>query len=71
MDKAEATKARLEERQRARRKVLESHGQQWQSLFFEKVAGEGEETWRLREKGGYWERRVKGHWSGVGEVFET
>ena len=71
VDKAEATKARLEERQRARRKVLESHGQQWQPRFFEKVAEGDEETWRLKEKGGYWERRVKGDWSGVGDVFET
>lgn len=71
VDKAEATKARLEERQRSRKKVRESHGQEWKPQFFEKVAGEGEEMWRLKDKGGYWERRVKGDWNGVQEVFEA
>lgn len=71
VDKAEATKARLEERQRSRKKVRESHGTEWKPQFFERVAGEGEELWRLKEKGGYWERRVKGDWNGVEEVFEA
>lgn len=71
VDKAEATKARLEERQRSRKKVRESHGSDWKPQFFEKVAGNGEELWRLKDKGGYWERRVKGDWNGVEEVFET
>lgn len=71
VDKAEATKAKLEERQRSRKKVRESHGQEWKPQFFEKVGGEGEEMWRLKEKGGYWERRVKGDWGGVQEVFEA
>jgi hypothetical protein len=71
VDKAEATKARLEERQRSRKKVRDTHGTEWKPQFFEKVTGEGEELWRLREKGGYWERRVKGDWNGVEEVFET
>ena len=74
VDKAEATKARLEERQRARRKVLETHGQTWKPQFFEKVT-EGEdgddEVWRLVEKDGYWERRARANWSGVQEVFEV
>lgn len=73
VDKAEGLKARLEERQRARRKVLESHGQTWKSQWFEKVsdaAGEGDELWRLKERGGYWERRAKGDWDGVQPVFE-
>ena len=74
VDEAEATKARLEERQRARRKVLESHGQNWNPQFFEKIVGrdgEAEEVWRLKEKGGYWEKRNKGDWSGVVDVFEV
>lgn len=74
VDRAEQLKARLEQRQRDRRKVLESHGQQWKPQWFEKVSdgGEGEEeVWRLREVGGYWERRQKGDWKGVQEVFET
>lgn len=75
VDKAEALKARLEERQRARRKVLETHGQGWRSKFFEKVeqVGEGEEedVWMLKGTGGYWERRSTGDWSGIDEVFEV
>lgn len=67
--------AKLEERQRARRKVLESHGHTWQPQWFRKVGrGEnegGEEVWLLKEKGGYWDRRAKGDWSGVQQVFET
>ena len=74
VDNAEALKARLEDRQRARRKVLESHGQQYKPQFFEKISdgdGDGEEVWRLKEKDGYWEKRAKGDWAGVPEVFET
>jgi hypothetical protein len=71
VDKAEATKAKLEERQRSRKKVRESHGNEWKPQFFEQVAGSSEELWRLKDKGGYWERRVKGDWNGVEEVFET
>ena len=73
VDRAEGLKARLEERQRGRRKVLETHGQPWKSLFFENVAectNDGEEVWRLKEKDGYWERRAKGDWNGVQELFE-
>ncbi|KAK6407769.1 Oxysterol-binding protein 3 [Oleoguttula sp. CCFEE 5521] len=70
VDDAEAMKAKLEERQRSRRKVLEGHGKQWEPRFFERVDGAGEETWRLKEKGGYWDRRMKGDWNGVEEVFE-
>ncbi|KAM3425362.1 Oxysterol-binding protein-like protein C23H4.01c [Cercospora zeina] len=73
VDKAEGLKARLEERQRARRKVLESHGQTWKPQFFEKVANvDGdEEVWMLKQSGGYWDKRAAGDWSGVQEVFET
>ncbi|KAL1585889.1 hypothetical protein WHR41_05124 [Cladosporium halotolerans] len=71
VDKAESTKAKLEERQRSRKKVRDNHGQEWKPQFFEKMACDGEEMWKLKEKGGYWERRVKGDWSGVQEVFEA
>jgi len=74
VDRAEQLKARLEQRQRDRRKVLESHGQEWKSQWFEKVvdgADGQDEVWRLKEKDGYWERRQKGDWKGVQEVFET
>ncbi|KAI5359530.1 Putative oxysterol-binding protein [Septoria linicola] len=72
VDKAEGLKARLEERQRARRKVLESHGQSWKPQFFEKVtSAEGEEeVWMLKQKDGYWDRRAASDWTHVQEVFE-
>ncbi|KJX96590.1 oxysterol binding protein [Zymoseptoria brevis] len=73
-DKAEALKARLEERQRARRKVLETHGHNWTPQFFEKVdgnvSGVEEEVWVLKKDDGYWAKREKSDWSGVQEVFE-
>ena len=70
VDEAETLKAKLEERQRARRKILESHGQQWQPQFFTKVTDGDEEVWMLKESGGYWERREQGDWKDVKEVFE-
>ncbi len=76
VDEAEGLKARLEERQRARRKVLEGHGKEWEPKWFEKVEGGdgvGEEVWRLKDGAGgdgYWERRERQDWAGVGEVFE-
>ena len=72
-DEAEALKARLEERQRARRKVLESHGAEWKPRFFELVKGdEEEEVWKLSTgKNGYWECRGRGDWHDVNPVFET
>ncbi|KAK5005298.1 hypothetical protein LTR28_007880 [Elasticomyces elasticus] len=76
LDRAEGLKARLEERQRARRKVLETHGHGWAPRFFEKVdggkVGDGDgEAWTLRSgKDGYWERRERRDWNGVEEVFE-
>lgn len=71
-DKAEGLKARLEERQRARRKVLETHGQTYKPQFFEKVANADgdEEVWMLKQTGGYWDKRAASDWRGVQEVFE-
>lgn len=69
-DKAEGLKARLEERQRARRKLLETHGQPYRPQFFERVAESDEEVWVLKQAGGYWEKRAAGDWTGVQEVFE-
>lgn len=75
LDEAEGLKARLEERQRGRRKVLEGHGAEWQPHFFELVddAGEEEEeVWRLKTgKDGYWESRERGGWESISRVFET
>lgn len=72
-DKAEGLKARLEERQRARRKVLETHGQSYKPQFFEKVVNvEGdEEVWTLKQNGSYWDKRAANDWRGVQEVFEV
>ncbi|PNS18080.1 hypothetical protein CAC42_4039 [Sphaceloma murrayae] len=73
LDVAEGLKAKLEERQRGRRKVMEVHGRAHMPTWFEKVdCEEDEELWRLRAgKDGYWERRERGDWKGVVEVFET
>ena len=78
IDRAEALKARLEERQRARRRVMEEHGEGWQPRWFTKlepdeaaVLGE-DEVWRLKGgKEGYWEERERGSWEGVTEVFQV
>lgn len=78
MDRAEALKARLEERQRARRRIMEEHGEEWRPRWFTKVgAAEAsalgdEEVWRLNGgKDGYWESRERGEWDGVTEVLQV
>ncbi len=78
LDKAEALKARLEERQRARRRVMEDHGEEWKPRWFAKAgvveaaALGDEEIWRLKGgKDGYWECRERGDWAGVTDVFQT
>ncbi|KAH3918704.1 hypothetical protein HBI56_024810 [Parastagonospora nodorum] len=74
LDKAEALKARLEERQRARRRVMEEHGEEWRPKWFSKVEAVelgDEEVWRLKGgKEGYWESRERGEWEGVVDVFK-
>jgi hypothetical protein len=71
VDRAEAMKARLEERQRARRRVMEEHGQLWVPRWFIKAGTEGdEEIWRLKSgKESYWDARMKEDWGGVLDVF--
>ncbi|KAF2628801.1 hypothetical protein BU25DRAFT_447776 [Macroventuria anomochaeta] len=78
LDKAEALKARLEERQRARRRVMEEHGEEWKPRWFTKVGAQeaatlgDEEVWRLKGgKDGYWESREAGRWDGVVDVFQA
>ncbi|KAJ4371533.1 Oxysterol-binding protein 3 [Neocucurbitaria cava] len=74
LDRAEALKARLEERQRARRRVMEEHGEEWRPRWFTKVGAEeaaalvgDEEVWRLKGgKEGYWECRERGSGRGYG-----
>ena len=65
LDKAENWKTKLEEAQRARRKVMEENGEKWQPRWFRRVEdGEGvdEEVWvvKVGRGEGYWERRKKG-----------
>ena len=73
IDTAETAKAKLEEAQRQRRKVMEEQGVEWQPKWFERVeAGDGEEVWvQKRGSDGYWERRLRGDWEGVEKVFES
>jgi hypothetical protein len=73
MDLAEGVKAKLEERQRGRRRVMEEHGEEWKPRWFFHAGNDGdEEIWRLKTgKDGYWDARAKSEWSGVVEVFET
>lgn len=78
LDQAEALKARLEERQRARRRVMEEHGEEWKPRWFTKLGPEeaaavgDEEVWRLKGgKEGYWDVRERGGWEGVVDVFQT
>lgn len=77
-DRAEALKARLEERQRARRRIMEEHNEQWVPRWFVKASPEeasalgDEEVWRLKGgKDGYWESREAGNWEGVTDVFQV
>ncbi len=74
LEKAEALKIKLEEGQRARRKVLDAEGVEWKPRWFNRVsgAGDGEEVWALRTgKDGYWESRARGDWEGVVDVFDV
>ncbi|KAK4540172.1 hypothetical protein LTR36_009758 [Oleoguttula mirabilis] len=82
VDEAEGLKARLEERQRGRRRVLEGRGKEFVPRWFERVGrgnlggggeeGQEEEVWVLKsgEAEGYWGRRARGDWGGGAEVFE-
>ena len=72
VDHAEALKARLEERQRGRRRVMEEHGEEWVPRWFMKAGVDsGEDVWRLKSgKENYWEAREKSDWSGVVDVLE-
>ncbi|KAF2277125.1 uncharacterized protein EI97DRAFT_417190 [Westerdykella ornata] len=77
IDRAEALKARLEERQRARRRVMEEHGETWAPKWFVKASAEeasllgDEEVWRLKAgRDGYWECREEGRWDQVIDVFQ-
>ncbi|KAF1945314.1 oxysterol binding protein 1 [Clathrospora elynae] len=78
VDRAEALKARLEERQRARRRIMEEHGEEWKPRWFSKVGAVeaaalgDEDVWRLKGgKEGYWECRERGEWDSITDIFQT
>ena len=73
VDRAEALKARLEERQRGRRRVMEEHGEEWMPKWFVKAGVDaGEEVWKLKGgKENYWEARAQREWNGVVDVLEV
>ena len=70
---AETLKAKLEEGQRKRRKVMEEQGVEWQPKWFERIEGAdiGEEVWVAKGgKENYWEERIKGVWEGAEKIFD-
>ncbi|KAL6837854.1 Oxysterol-binding domain-containing protein [Trichoderma camerunense] len=74
LDEAEIWKVKLEEAQRARRRVLEERGEQHKPRWFVKAeeSPEGEEVWRIKTgKDSYWEERAKGAWTGIEEIFSV
>ncbi|KAI8959874.1 Oxysterol-binding protein-domain-containing protein [Daldinia sp. FL1419] len=74
LEEAEEWKVTLEEAQRARRKDLETKGEEYKPRWFVQVpeAPDGEELWKLKlGKEGYWEERAKGEWKGIERIFEA
>lgn len=72
LDDAEAWKAKLEEKQRLRRRAYEERGEEHRVRWFVRVEGgdEGEEVWKLKGgKEGYWEERSRGGWTGVEDIL--
>lgn len=72
LDEAETWKTRLEEKQRERRREYEERGDVHKPRWFVKVEGgdEGEEIWKLKtSKGGYWDERSKGAFTGVEDIL--
>ena len=75
LDTAEALKAKLEDAQRNRRKIMEESATTWTPKWFERVEGAdgGEEVWVAKAgKDDYWEQRSKGgQWEGVDRIFDV
>ncbi|KAF2458495.1 Oxysterol-binding protein-domain-containing protein, partial [Lineolata rhizophorae] len=67
VDRAEALKARLEERQRGRRRVMDEHGAEWRPRWFDPV---DDDVWRLK-RDGYWEERARGDFTNVVDVLSV
>ena len=83
VDAAEDLKAKLEEKQRERRKELEDAGGVYKPRWFSRIdtldvsstidgsAGGEEVVWKLKPgKDGYWEERARGEWNGVVPIFK-
>eukprot|EP00028_Trichosphaerium_sp_Am-I-7-wt_P004415 CAMPEP_0168532826 /NCGR_PEP_ID=MMETSP0405-20121227/16592_1 /TAXON_ID=498012 /ORGANISM="Trichosphaerium sp, Strain Am-I-7 wt" /LENGTH=933 /DNA_ID=CAMNT_0008558529 /DNA_START=42 /DNA_END=2843 /DNA_ORIENTATION=- len=62
---ASKEKERLENLQRARRKLREANKEEWEPRWF--VPSENGQSWEYR--GGYWESRASGKWEGVMETI--
>ena len=60
LEMASFEKNRLEENQRRRRKENEASGTHWKPLWFDFEMGE--DSWKSKYKGGYFEAREKGAW---------
>lgn len=72
LDEAEVWKTKLEEKQRERRRDAEARGDTHKPRWFVKVEGgdEGEELWKLKGgKGGYWDERSRGQFTGVEDIL--
>jgi hypothetical protein len=83
VDTAEDLKAKLEEKQRERRKELEDVGGVYKPRWFSRVdtsdvssttegsGGSEEIIWKLKTgKDGYWEERGRGEWNGIVPIFK-
>lgn len=71
-DAAEKLKNELEEAQRARRKDMETAGEEWKPRWFTKVEHGDEVVWKLKSgKDGYWDERARGQWTGVVDVLKV
>ncbi|EED14068.1 oxysterol binding protein (Osh3), putative [Talaromyces stipitatus ATCC 10500] len=81
IDAAEDLKAKLEEKQRERRKELEDIGGVYKPRWFLRVdtpeilsqsgSGTEEVIWKLKTgRDGYWEERARGEWNGVVPIFK-
>jgi oxysterol-binding protein 1 len=71
-DFAATEKNRVEEKQRAARRVRENEGVEWKPKWFSKKRDEltGESYWAFGGEGGsYWESRQKGDWSVSDDIF--
>lgn len=72
VDKAEAQKVELEEKQRERRKELEESGKSHVPNFFTQVSGDTPDSgeWAyIRGKKSYWNRRKHGDWDDITRLW--